>query len=68
VGLSEGRSDKAAIALEQPHRGTTATPLASAILKRRHGQGAVPSRLLCLCPLKPMLSPPFLATVVVPSP
>lgn len=26
------------------------------------------SPLMCLCPLKPMLSPPFLATVVVPSP
>ena len=45
MGLSAGRTDKAAIAPEQPHRGTAATPLATATLNQRHGQGAVPSRL-----------------------
>ena len=30
---------------EQPHRGTAATPLATAILNLRHGQGAVARRL-----------------------
>ncbi len=45
MALRGGRADKTAIALEQPHRGTAATPLATAILNRRHGQGAVPSCL-----------------------
>jgi hypothetical protein len=43
--LSAGRADKTAIRHEQPYRGTAATPLATAILNRGRGQGALPSRL-----------------------
>ena len=45
MGLSQRRVDETAWTHEQPHRGTAATPLATAILNLRHGQGAVARRL-----------------------
>jgi len=46
MGLSQRRVDETAWTHEQPHRGTAATPLATAILNLRHGQGAVARRLV----------------------
>ena len=37
-------------------------------LHRRSQKATTLSPFIFLCPLKPMLSPPFLAAVVVPSP
>ena len=45
MGLSQRRVDETAWTHEQQHRGTAATPLATAILNLRHGQGAVARRL-----------------------